>query len=462
MSGPLRMSRSALACLAWVSTFACMFAPTAGAQGFGASKKKIILNRKLPPTAHLTGNTFKIEVSAHGIQQDVPEDLKSMLATELMKNDARLREDDHNPDTIITCTVTQYSQPTPQSSTTQQYQLGSKKPQNVTVTRYSGLLTVAYQARHAGRTLDSANITSKYDDEFDASGSTKKGIAGKITGTFGTIAHGKSESDMAPSQGDIRNKLLSDAAKQIASRLVVSDESVEVMLAGGKLSDYDRLAENGRWSDYLEKLETMTPLPGKEDDAYRLYNIGVAYEALGYAAEDQKTARKNLQDAAINYGKAADGKPSEKYFIAPQNRIETALLHYKQLEGQKSGSASASADSGTSTGSTSAGSGTSRSARGTTARSSGSASSKGQTASAKPPAAAASKSSQPPLTNEQVIKLVKANVDEENIIDTIRHAPAVNFDLSVDGEVNLANNGVKGKILTAMKARSRQGKTASQ
>jgi len=52
----------------------------------------------------------------------------------------------------------------------------------------------------------------------------------------------------------------------------------------------------------------------KEEDAYRLYNIGVANEALGYAAEDPKSAMKFLDEAAINYGKAVDDKPSEKVF----------------------------------------------------------------------------------------------------------------------------------------------------
>jgi uncharacterized protein (DUF111 family) len=52
--------------------------------------------------------------------------------------------------------------------------------------------------------------------------------------------------------------------------------------------------------------------------------------------------------------------------------------------------------------------------------------------------------------------MVKAGVDEDNIIDTIHSAGAVNFDLSVDGQVKLAQNGVKGKVLTAMKTRARQ------
>jgi Plant specific mitochondrial import receptor subunit TOM20 len=464
MSGPLRIICSLVVWVACLSA-ACftLFCPSTQAQGFGTPKKKITLNRKLPPTAHLSGNNFRVEASANGnIQKDVPDDLKTMLEVELQKDDARLSANDRSPDTVITCTVTQYAQPTPTTSTSQQYQLGSKKPQNVTATRYTGLLTVAYQAKdaHSGRTIDSANVTAKYDDEFDQSGSTHKGIGGKITGTFGTIAHGKSEADTPPTAAELKNKLLNDVVKQIASRLVVTDEAVEVLLAQGKLSDYNKLAENARWSDYLEKLETMEPFPSKEDDAYRLYNIGVAYEAMGYTSEDQKAAQKDFQDAAISYGKAADGKPSEKYFVQPQNRIETALVHYKKLQEEPASTstttASGSKSSDTPAKSTKAASTHNASASGSASRTSSSGVAKSLTPVSTP------KSSGPPMTNEQVIKMVKANVDEANIIDTIRHASTVSFDLSVDGQVNLANNGVKGNILTAMKARARQGKTASQ
>jgi len=294
-----------------------------------------------------------------------------------------------------------------------------------------------------------------------------------MTGTFGTIAHGKSEADTPPTPEELKSRMLNDIVKQIASRLVVTDETVEVLLAQGKLADYNNLAENSRWSDYLEKLETMTPLASKEDDAYRLYNIGVAYEAMGYASEDQETAQKNFQDAAINYGKAADSKPSEKYFVQPQNRIESALVHYKKLEEEPPPAVSASnSNAASSTPASSspakASSDTApKSAKSTSTRSASSGTSSTRTSSTTGTtkslvASSASKPSGPPLTNDQVIRLVKANVDEENIIDTIRHAPAVNFDLSVDALVNLANNGVKGKILTAMKARARQGKTATQ
>jgi len=41
---------------------------------------------------------------------------------------------------------------------------------------------------------------------------------------------------------------------------------------------------------------------------------------------------KYLSQASINYGKAIDNNPAEKYFREPQKRIETALAHYEKLE----------------------------------------------------------------------------------------------------------------------------------
>ena len=67
----------------------------------------------------------------------------------------------------------------------------------------------------------------------------------------------------------------------------------------------------------------------------------------------------------------------------------------------------------------------------------------------------------PALTNDKVIAMFKGGVDEENIIATIRQAPAVQFDLSPDGQIELAKNGVKGKTVTAMRERARRAKAST-
>jgi hypothetical protein len=464
MPRPLPASR--LLPVRLVAATSLLLLPLAGtgfAQGFGSSKKRVTLHRKLPPTAHLNGSAVNVQVTGHNIQSDVTADLRNMLEAELLKNDHRLRADDKHPDSVISCSITEYVPPTAQTSTHSTYVPGSKKQGQETVTRYSGILKLAYTAKdaHSGRTLDSANITAKYDDEYNQYGSTNKSITDNLSTGWNKLKHGKFTPDKPPTAGELRDILFSDAVSQITARLVNTEEPVEVLLARGKLDDADKLAEAGLWPRNLEALETMSPFPNKEDDAYRLYNIGVAYEALAYGAEEPKTAQKYLQEAAINYGKAIDDKPGEKYFMEPQKRIDTAIAHYKTLREQPKTVASADASS---TSTSDAGGG-----RSTTASGSTKSGSTTKTTTQKPSAAstgtstaakslnnpAPKKASGPPLTNDQVIQMVKAGVAEENVIDTIRAAGSVTFDLSPDGLIKLAQNGVKGKVVTAMQSKAK-------
>ncbi len=182
-------------------------------------------------------------------------------------------------------------------------------------------------------------------------------------------------------------------------------EQVDVYLAkGGGLDAANKLMEQKLWTRALEQLETMAPFPSPEEDAYRLYDLGVVNEALAYQAEDLKLARKDLQDAAVDYGKAIDAKPTEKYFLQPQTRIDTALAHYKVLGDQKNPAPVAAAEPGPTS----------------------------KTQASKQASAGDSDT----ITNDQIISMIAAGMDEANIVDTIQHAKAVNFDLSVQGQVD--------------------------
>jgi hypothetical protein len=59
------------------------------------------------------------------------------------------------------------------------------------------------------------------------------------------------------------------------------------------------------------------------------------------------------------------------------------------------------------------------------------------------------------LTNADVIAMVQAKLDQANILDTIKTASAVNFDLSAKGQIDLAKASVNGQIIAAMKAKAR-------
>jgi hypothetical protein len=417
-------------------------------QNFGSAftKKKIVLERKLPPTAHIDGTGIKVVVNAVGVQGDVAAALKSDLENILLKNDPRLRTEEVHPDTIVTCTVTSYAQPAPVRTAQQSVSLNKNKPAPPQyMERVTGTLTVGFKAAsRSGRSLVADNVKANYDREFNVTSNTgaSTGVASSIFHSIGSAA-GKvtkggsaEQEDTPPTPIELHDKLIQDAAMQIASHLVNTTEQVTVNLArGGALDEPDKLLEGKLYSRALEALEVTPPFSTPEEDSYRLYNIGVTNEALAYSSEDVNKARTYLQQAAINYGKAIDAKPTEKYFLEPQNRIDTALAHYKALSEDAKSSPVETAST--------------------------------HSSPAKPvttSAASSSPAADPPadsMTNDQVIEMVAAHIDEANIIDTIQHAPQVHFDLSVQGQVYLSQHGVNGRVLTAMKTRDRSGSASA-
>jgi tetratricopeptide (TPR) repeat protein len=403
-------------------------ATAAYAQNFGAAKEKVTLVRKLPALVHLSGTTINVRVTGHDEQSDLAHDLKALLETELLKDDPRLRVDDSKPSAVLTCQITDYSHPQPTVTTRPSLALSKSVQKNQAFTRVTGTLSVSFQARSVdGQMLVSENVIAKYDEEFDSSGnSASQGVKGTVTSTWKRVTGGASSENLnPPTDAELRSRLLVEAVRQVAACVVNTNETVQVYLARqkGALDDGDKQAEAGLWQRALETFETAPPLPKAQEDAYRLYNIGVAYEALAYQAEDEKSAMKFLHEAAINYGKAIDAKPAERYFLEPQKRIETAIAHYKKLEDQKKPKTiTASVTNNSTPAASGPGGKTAVAAKG--------------------------------LTNAQVIAMVKSGVEDDTVAQTIRAAKAVNFDLSAAGQNDLTSNGVSARVLAAMKARA--------
>jgi len=393
------------------------------AQNFGAAKEKVLLQRKLPALVRLPGSSIKVAVTGGESDGALPYDFQALLETELLKDDPDLRED-NNPNAIINCRITEYSGPAETTTTAPGVSLTKGAPATQQLHRWTGLLTVAFQAKTPdGRTLITDNVTSKYDEQFDSSGiSTSHGVKGSLSGTWGKLKGQKNDENTPPNSSEIRSRLILDTVQQIAEHIVNTNETIEVFLAkqDGALDEGDKDAVAGLWERALETFETAQANPKPEEDAYRLYDIGVAFEALAYQAEDEKATTKYLDQAAINYGKAIDAKPAEKYFVQPQKRIDTAIAHYKQLELQNEAAKRAK---------------------------------EAELAAANAPPSGASPSGKG-LTNAQVITMVKSGIDDGTIIQAIHGADAVNFDVTPDGEHTLTSSGVSARVITVMKSQA--------
>ena len=328
---------------------------------------------------------------------------------------------------IVNCRITDFAHPQPTVTMRSSLAVTKTAPKQAAYERVTGSLSVSFVARSAGgSTYTSDNVSAKYDREFDANGnSTSEGVKGTMNSAWKRVTGGAGSEDLnPPTDAELRSHLELEVVHKIAEHLVNTSEAVEVYLAKehGALDQGDKQAVAGLWEKALETFETAPPNPKPAEDAYRLYDTGVAYEALAYKAEDPQMAMKYLDEAAIDYGKAVDARPGEAYFLEPQHRIQDAIAHYRQLEAQR------------------------------------------HTAPAPPTEVAASDkqvSAARGLTNAQVIAMVKSGMDDDTVAQAVRAARSVQFDLTTTGQQALTSGGVSPTVLAAMKSRAARMHTAS-
>lgn len=314
---------------------------SAFAQGFTGkflSHTTIVLERKLPAAVKLPGSSFSVKTTAEKAtdpsEKLAADKLQSTVETALVRYNRELQLNPEKPDVLIAIRVLECNLVKKQEYATSLTgkTKGQTQPSGVRVTAH---LVASYQARtRGGGFIDAEPIDTRYEHEFNnvnaAISGTKK-IIGKIPHPGGH-KHEEEADDEPQTEEDVIQLLVNRTTDRIAARLVNTNERIEVYLArGGELGDTNKYAEAGQWTKYVEILETMTPLATPEDDSYRLYNIGVGNEALGYKAETPASAKSYFEKAVIDYRKAGEANPRERYFIEPVNRIEIALEHYKKL-----------------------------------------------------------------------------------------------------------------------------------
>ncbi len=311
------------------------------AQGFSGKlgqKTTVVLERRLPAAVKLPGNSFSVKTTAErptdNCQKLAADKLQSTVETALVRYNTALQLNPERPDALISIRVLECNAIAKPEYTTSL--MGKTKgQQQQSGTKVTGHLATSYQARtRGGGFIDAQPIDIRYDHEFNnvnqAISETRK-ILGKIPHP-GHKRDDQEEADDPHTLEDVVEILVNRVTSRVAARLVNTDEKIEVYLArGAPFDEANRYAEAARWTKYIEALETMTPLPSPEDDAYRLYNIGVGEEALGYQAEKPADAKSDFEKAVIDYQKAGEANPHERYFIEPVNRIQIALEHFKKL-----------------------------------------------------------------------------------------------------------------------------------
>ena len=407
---------------AFALTLVCASETPGRAQGLAGRKTEIVV--KTSPAVYLPGPTLSVEVtSLKPVTQRVPEFMQQRIQDTLIKNDPRLRLATGPPDTLIACTIIDLSYSTGvEARTRQEYQkigeMTTTDPNTgvaTTMDQY-GYVDVPYRALVFAARLsvncevkDVASGIVLYADRFDQVYSDPRDV----------VAGSRSD--------DLNNvylRLAGDVAGLVLAQLSPRVYSEVVELPSGKLREASKLLEDNRWNEALDKLTATPSFKDQKDEAYRLYSIGIAHEALANAAPNATERRRHLEQAVDNYHRATELKPREDAFWAPKIRAEFLLWQATGLAAQVDAFNEAKKP-------------------GSTAAAPGNKDLFHQARSRVKPA-------QTPLTNDDVVRWVKAGRSADYIAANIRHAPETRFDVSGGEVLRLRREGVTSDVLKAM------------
>jgi hypothetical protein len=414
--------RTSLAAIVTVILVGTAAADAQFRRGLLAESTEISLSPVVPPAVLLPGGTVEVQVrNSSTAPARVVEQVRDMFTNQLRDNDARVRLVDTGGDILVIATVTEWSESRRNSqkyvSETRQigtkqvvdkngktrtepiYEYGRNKPSVV----ISGAAGIRVEVRRDGATIadDTAHHTLREEHLVEAG---------------------------PPARNVVEDTLIDHAVRKAAGRISPGREPVRVLLA--RSDDVDKLnslALDRRWQDWLTLLEGVSPHRDPKRDAYRLHNLAVAHEALAYEAPPADGPGSRLDTASSLITQAAKQNPSEKYILEAQARITRSVSAYATLAALYQASASAPATSG----------------------------------SLRPPATPSPAPNRPaatdpsaPMTNTDVMDLRALGLDDENLLEAIKAAKAVKFDLSPAGLKQLLNSNVSNRVIAAMRARS--------
>lgn len=432
---------------AMVLLLSCTVSATAG-EGFGMVRKRANLSRVHPPQVRMGGSRIRVRATSQQSKDAIAAArLQSLLESELLGSDSTLTIDS-KPEVAIDVAILQneHGEKWENRAALRSVQTGTDSKgkaiyqQQETTLRFkvvSHLFSVSFKVSDAkrGKTLAADTIRRNYRDQF-------------IDGNGAPEATAIEESDIAAVVNDLTR------------RLTPTREVIGVLIPRGRMDHLVAFAEAGMWSKYLEAVEKIPASTKPVDESYRQYALGIAYEAMGYGADDLDTALKYLEKASTLYNAAAEANPKERYFIlnsssqpsvlkmarsaaaavvpglsrtgaeanesstlqAPVARAQTALVQYqkmKELGGRTASSDRPAAVSGE----------------------------KGSSASASP-------TDPDTLTNAGVIEMLQAGLPESVILTSIASSRRTSFDVSPRGLIALAEANASTKVIERIQAAS--------
>jgi hypothetical protein len=418
-----RLPLTPLACIVAFAVFASQVILVA-APGFGLLKKKTInLQVRRPAVVRLANTSIAVKGKTVDVgARLVLPILQTSFETELVSNErSLLKKPEAEAEWIVELAITGYSAPAMQ----RRVQTAKNVPPT-TFNRWTGSLNVAYQVfDKSGRVHDADNVRDEYDREFQAASNQQSGGL-TIPGIGKIPVVGQTQTGEPRSAEELQQTLVKNVVSRIAAQLGNTVEPIQVQLAVGD-DNLDRVAtfmEQRLWNRAVEELEKAPTYAKLEDESYRQYSLGLAYEAMSYDSPAFAAQRANLLKAQEHYDKAAELNAGQRYFVEVIARTRESVARYRTLDSMQ---------------------------RGDQVKAGGSTAAPATAPAAAAPTAA--KAAAAALTVNDVIDMRSAGVPDDQIVELIRASP-VTFALDKDTLMAVAKSKMPVRIQNELRAKA--------
>lgn len=410
----------------------------ARAQGFGVLKLEGRLERVNPPHVYFPNAQVFVQIeSAQPINSAILQSLHESIEIALRPRNAPLPPTATGARLLIVCRIQEITSDSRVESRTRsvykkigEHTVHDETANTDTTVEDFGNVEESYQAA-----IDKGRLIAAYRARDPDVGMTLD------ADTLTTNYHQETENGTPASADAIHQALIYKLAADITARFRYSNNQVSVLLPKGKLKDASTQLREGRWNMALALLNAMPPFKQSKDEAYRLYDFGVVYEGLAYQQGLPMLTLAYLQRAADYYVKAAQQAPDERRFREAQWRIESSVNTYQDLLARFRKQMET---------------------RDTLLRQQGKVlpPDAGSSAATVPIPAVVNQTATPQqvaaykgvatLTNEVIIKWVKAGLSTDDILTNIQQSRSNRFDFSAKALGKLKQAGVSDRTVQAM------------
>ena len=306
---------------------------------FGANKEHITMMRRIVPSYILPARPLQIQVTAKategfGSEQTIAQLVGGNLTDALP--DIKIVSSDSSA-LLLSCSLEYLDTDKNQDTqyTTEYTRVGTKQEWN----EKKKVWETKDDYQNVPVSWISISVTGSATAVCTTTDSKARGELRHTNASASYSASQSGRNDWVPDEDTARRSLLEEVSWKIAADLAPVKEPVRVILAkNGPLKKGNQLLNDaddaGRplpWEQASAMWEKLSGLSSK-DEAYRSFNLALAYEAMAYQEPDLDRSQELLNKSASLYDRAIQLKHDEKYFSEPSARIQDAVQSMTKLK----------------------------------------------------------------------------------------------------------------------------------